>query len=284
MEGRSFHRYTAPHQERHVERHKMPGIKLQPTFVEKIWGQDAVPNHPIDKLGKRIGELRFGRPERTNDPLLVKYVYTNPRFAFQTHPWDLIVQPQGLAGGRTQSWYILGAEPGARVGIGTIRPQDSRSLRSAAQNGVLDQAMDWCPVKAGDFFFIPSGMPHVIGAGISLIGIQHHAGRPDELRVMPCPTSYREGAIATSPMPAMHRPLGCTGVLLSDGDFGLRLMHMQSGDMIHVTNAGLAWFIPLRGRGDIDGQTWRAGECWLLTQARPAIHAASDADYLFATI
>lgn len=284
MEGRSFHRYTAPHQERHVERHKMPGIKLQPTFVEKIWGQDAVPNHPIDKLGKRIGELRFGRPERTNDPLLVKYVYTNPRFAFQTHPWDLIVQPKAVGGSRTQSWYILDAEPGARVGIGTICPQDQQSLRSAAQNGVLEQVMDWRPARAGDFFFIPPGTAHVIGAGISLIGIQHDAGRRDELRVVPCHPSHREGTIATSPIPAIHHPLGSTGVLQSNGGFGLRLRHMHGGDVIHVTNAGLAWFIPLRGRGDIDGQTWRAGECWLLTQARPAIHAASDADYLFATI
>jgi mannose-6-phosphate isomerase len=284
MEGRPFHACTAPHQGRHVERNMMPGIKLQPTFVEKIWGKDTVPNHPIDKLGKRIGELRFGRPERINDPLLVKYVYTNPRFAFQTHPWDLIVQPHGLAGGRTQSWYILDAEPGARVGIGTTRPQDQQSLRSAAQNGVLEHAMDWCAVQAGDFFFIPPGTPHVIGSGISLVGIQHDAGLPDELHAVPCPPPIGSPTVTTSSMPSMHRPLGCTGVLLSDGGFGLRLMHMHSGDLIQITNAGLAWFIPLRGRGDIDGQTWRAGECWLLTQARPAIHAASDADYLFATI
>ncbi|WP_287002345.1 hypothetical protein [Sphingobium sp.] len=51
-----------------------------------------------------------------------------------------------------------------------------------------------------------------------------------------------------------------------------------------MTNSGLAWFIPLRGRGDIDGLTWRAGECWLLTQPTPLIRAASDADYLFATV
>jgi mannose-6-phosphate isomerase len=59
---------------------------------------------------------------------------------------------------------------------------------------------------------------------------------------------------------------------------------MQGGDALHVTNSGLAWFIPLRGRGDIDGLTWRAGECWLLTQPTPLIRAASDTDYLFATV
>ena len=41
--------------------------------------------------------------------------------------------------------------------------------RTAAQDGSIERLMQWHKVKAGDFFYIPAGTVHAIGAGISLI-------------------------------------------------------------------------------------------------------------------
>jgi mannose-6-phosphate isomerase len=52
--------------------------------------------------------------------------------------------------------------------------------------------MDWRPVAAGDFIFVPSGTIHAIGAGIALLEFQQNAdvtyrlydyGRPRELHL-----------------------------------------------------------------------------------------------------
>src|SRR3546814_9388292 len=52
--------------------------------------------------------------------------------------------------------------------------------------------MDWKDVKAGDFFFIPAGTVHAIGAGLKLVEVQQNVdvtyrlydyGRPRELHL-----------------------------------------------------------------------------------------------------
>ncbi len=261
----------------------MPSIKLQPNFVEKIWGKDVVPNHPVDKLGKRIGELWFGSPSGTRPPLQVRYIYTSVRLSTHIHA-------HRASTGQEECWYILEAEPASMIGIGTIVPLKQPLQHHAAEIEAWAQFIDWRPARAGDFYFVPAGTIYAIGAGISLVEVQQNidltCNRDGHDRTRGLETKATAGDLQTEQRPAvaLHRPLGCSGVLLDDGPFGLRLAHMQGGDALHVTNSGLAWFIPLRGRGDIDGLTWRAGECWLLTQPTPLIRAASDTDYLFATV
>src|SRR3546814_5718735 len=74
---------------------------------------------------------------------------------------------RGLPGGKEECWYILDAEPDAKLGIGLTRRLSGEELRAAALDGSIEQLMDWKDVKAGDFFFIPAGTVHAIGAGRS---------------------------------------------------------------------------------------------------------------------
>src|SRR6201986_3658547 len=65
-------------------------------------------------------------------------------------------------------------------------------LREAAIGGYLEELLDWKPVRAGDFFYVPAGTVHAIGAGITLVEFQQNAdvtyrlydyGRPRELHL-----------------------------------------------------------------------------------------------------
>ena len=66
------------------------------------------------------------------------------------------------------------------------------SFARAPLDGSIVDLMQWHPVTAGDFFFVPPGTVHAIGGGISLLEFQQNSdvtyrlydyGRPRELHL-----------------------------------------------------------------------------------------------------
>src|SRR3546814_17216030 len=90
------------------------------------------------------------------------------------HPNDAQARERGLPGGKEECWYILDAEPDAKLGIGLTRRLSGEELRAAALDGSIEQLMDWKAVNAGDFFFIPAGTVTDIGAGLKLVEVQQN--------------------------------------------------------------------------------------------------------------
>src|SRR3546814_20512714 len=93
----------------------------------------------------------------------------------------------------------------------------------------IEQLMDWKDVKAGDFFFIPAGTVHAIGAGLKLVEVQQNVdvtyrlydyGRPRELHL-------EDGMVASKAehyaLPAHSAPLRLDARLMSGETFGLEL-------------------------------------------------------------
>jgi mannose-6-phosphate isomerase len=165
-------------------------MKLKRVFIEKPWGRTELPPMFGAPAGKKIGEVWF-----TGDgelPLLAKYIFTSERLSIQVHPDDEQARARGLREGKSECWTILDAEPGATLGLGLKREVGKDELRAAALDGSIEQLMDWRPVGAGDFIFVPSGTIHAIGAGISLLEFQQNSdvtyrlydyGRPRELHL-----------------------------------------------------------------------------------------------------
>jgi mannose-6-phosphate isomerase len=167
-------------------------MQLQRHFVEKPWGRDDLPIAFGPPAGQRIGEVWYEMPDGSPLPLLVKWLFTSEKLSIQVHPSDADAKARGLKSGKEECWYIVDAEPGAVLGIGTIRQLDADELRAASLSGEIEQLMDWKPVNAGDYFYIPAGTVHAIGAGITLVEVQQYAdvtyrlydyGRPRELHL-----------------------------------------------------------------------------------------------------
>lgn len=164
--------------------------------VEKPWGRDRLPAPFSARTdggdGRRIGELWF-EPPAALPQLLVKYIFTSEKLSVQVHPSDRQAMAAGLGRqGKEECWLILHAEPGAMLGIGFRKVLDGEAIRAAALDGSIEALMQWHPVRAGDFFYIPAGTVHAIGAGISLIEVQQHSdvtyrlydyGRPRKLHL-----------------------------------------------------------------------------------------------------
>lgn len=157
--------------------------------VEKIWGRDQLPAPFCNSDRKRIGEIWFDPPPDLPQ-LLVKYLFTNEKLSVQVHPGD--GQAPDGACGKEECWFIIDAEPGARLAVGLNRACPTVELRDAALDGSIENLLAWHEVKAGDFFYLPAGTIHAIGSGISLIEVQQNSdvtyrlydyGRPRELHL-----------------------------------------------------------------------------------------------------
>jgi mannose-6-phosphate isomerase len=165
---------------------------LETRTVEKPWGKDVLPAPFAAPAGKRIGEIWF-EPPADLPQLLVKYLFTSEKLSVQVHPSDAQTEAAGLGRqGKEECWLVIDAEPGATLGIGFRQPLDADAMRAAALDGSIEDLLEWHPVKAGDFFYIPANTVHAIGGGCSIIEIQQNSdityrlydyGRPRELHL-----------------------------------------------------------------------------------------------------
>lgn len=261
-------------------------MKLETMLIEKPWGRTDLPGIFTDAADRRIGEVWFDAAERPLQ-LLVKWLFTSERLSIQVHPNDTQGRAHGFVSGKEECWVVVAAEPGAVLGIGTRVALDAETLRRAALNGEIEGMMDWKPVRAGDYFYIPAGTVHAIGAGATLVEVQQNAdvtyrlydyGRPRELHL--------DAGIAVS----RARPYADarTGRLNS-----ARSQHLVEGphfDLWHLRGEAIAdwttrfaglWVVPLSGTIEAAGTSAGVGECLYLPD-RTALAASEDAAVLVA--
>jgi mannose-6-phosphate isomerase len=244
-------------------------VKLAVGYIEKPWGRTELPPIFTAQPGTRIGEIWFA--SESTLPLLAKYLFTSEKLSVQVHPSDEQARARGLPRGKAECWYILDAEPGATIGLGLRNPLTREELRRAALNGSIIDAIDWRPIQAGDFFYVPPGTIHAIGKGISLLEIQQNSdvtyrlydyGRPRELHL--------DEGIAVSTLEPYAKELfqhlieGEETVLVDGPKFTLI---QSSSDQLEDRTR---WLLPLEGIVRCDGATASAGECLLVNSGERA--------------
>jgi mannose-6-phosphate isomerase len=236
--------------------------------VEKPWGRDQLPAPFVAPYGKRIGEIWF-EPVEAVFTLLVKYIFTSEKLSVQVHPDDAQAQDLGeYDTGKEECWLVIDAEPGATLGIGFQETLGADAMRTAALDGSIEDLLVWHPVRAGDFFYIPAGTVHAIGAGVSLIEIQQNSdityrlydyGRPRSLHL--------EKGIAVAKgepyAPALHRHLAPTGTVeLARGPYftAHRIEGVPDAALLAEYDGPLL-VVPRRGEVELAGDVLRPGEC-----------------------
>lgn len=236
--------------------------------VEKPWGRDQLPAPFVAPYGKRIGEIWF---EPTIDvfSLLVKYIFTSEKLSVQVHPNDAQAAELGeYDTGKEECWLVIDAEPGATLGIGFKAPITAEAMRAAALDGSIEHLLDWHPVRAGDFFYIPAGTVHAIGAGVSLIEIQQNSDITYRLYDYGRPrTLHLDKGIAVArgePYdPALHRHLEPIGTVeLARGPyFTAHRVEGTPDAALMAEYAGPMLVIPRRGEVELRGDVIFSGEC-----------------------
>lgn len=106
-------------------------------------------------------------------PLLFKFIDANNTLSVQVHPDEESCKKiGGGARPKTEAWYILHAEPGAKLYLGLKRGVTKKSFEESLRSGTVADLLEERKVKLGDFIFIPAGLIHAIGKGIVLAEIQ----------------------------------------------------------------------------------------------------------------
>ena len=150
--------------------------------VGEYWAISAHPNgvstikngryagQTLDVLYAEHREL-FGNRQEPVFPLLTKILDANDWLSVQVHPDDAYGLEHEGELGKTECWYIIAAEPGAEIIYGH-NAKSKEELRQQIESKDWENLLTKVPVKAGDFFYVPSGTMHAIGAGIMVLETQ----------------------------------------------------------------------------------------------------------------
>ena len=110
---------------------------------------------------------------RARFPLLLKFLDANRNLSVQVHPDDRMsasLTPPDL--GKTEAWYVMHAEPGAKIFAGLKAGVSEHEFRMAIDNGDVESKLHHFTPRKGDCVFIPAGTIHAIGAGLLIAEIQ----------------------------------------------------------------------------------------------------------------
>lgn len=109
-------------------------------------------------------------------PLLVKYIDAEDRLSVQVHPDDEYAGREEKGEyGKTEMWYIVHAEKGAKLIAGLSRSVTPGEFKSHAENETLEEVLQHLEVKTGDVLYIPAGRVHAILPGVVICEIQQNS-------------------------------------------------------------------------------------------------------------
>ena len=125
----------------------------------EVYMGDLVGDHIYEKFGVEF-------------PLLIKYIDACDKLSIQVHPDDATAKERHNAYGKTEMWYLVDADPEARLLLGFNKDTDKSEYLTKLHNNTLPEILNVEKVKKGDCFFIPAGTVHAIENGCFIAEIQ----------------------------------------------------------------------------------------------------------------
>lgn len=128
---------------------------------------EVIALYPVQLLGKKVVE-QYG----VQFPLLFKYLDAREDLSVQLHPNDDLARKRHNSSGKTEMWYVIQAEEGARIIAGFKKEASPKEYIHHLNAKSLVTILKEIPVKKGDAFLLETGTIHAIGAGIIIAEIQ----------------------------------------------------------------------------------------------------------------
>jgi len=186
-------------------------LKFHPLFKEKIWGGEKIKTvlkknfSPLSNCGEsweisgvegNISIVKEGplngrdlkslideykdelvgrhvyRKYNNQFPLLIKFIDANDDLSIQVHPDDEQAFKRHRSFGKTEMWYTMQADQGAKLINGFNRPVTREMYLEYFNQGRLVELLNQEEVEEGNIYFIPAGRVHTIGKGLLIAEIQ----------------------------------------------------------------------------------------------------------------
>lgn len=151
---------------------EISGVKSDVSVIENgpLTGtslSDLLEEHKENLVGKAVYQ-RFGN----EFPLLVKFIDANEDLSIQVHPDDTLAKERHNSFGKTEMWYVIQADEGAKLISGFNQKVDRELYLEKFNAGKLTDILNEEEVADGDVFFLPAGRVHTIGKGLLIAEIQ----------------------------------------------------------------------------------------------------------------
>jgi mannose-6-phosphate isomerase len=164
------------------------GVNIAESCVGESWELSAVEGHEsvvahgelagenLVELCRRYGAELLGRSvvERYGStfPLLIKLIDARQDLSVQVHPDDAMAQSRHGSQGKTEMWYVVDRTPGARIYCGLSAPLTPEGYVERVSHNTIMDVVAAHAAEPGQFYYIPAGTIHAIGAGNLIAEIQ----------------------------------------------------------------------------------------------------------------
>lgn len=125
----------------------------------EVYGPAFVGENNFEKFGSKF-------------PLLIKFIDAQTPLSVQLHPNNELAAKRHNSFGKTEMWYILGADDDSELILGFQADTDRDSYLKHLESKTLSKILYSETVNKGDTFLIEAGRVHAIGAGVLLAEIQ----------------------------------------------------------------------------------------------------------------
>lgn len=151
---------------------EISGVKNNETIVNGGPQDGKTLNQLVrEQKGRLVGQENYAR-FGNEFPLLVKFIDACRDLSIQVHPNDETARRHGKVRGKTEMWYVLRSDEGARLYNGLRQPLTPETYEQMVADDTITDALACHEAHEGDVFFIPAGRIHAIGAGCFVAEIQ----------------------------------------------------------------------------------------------------------------
>ena len=151
---------------------EISGVKNNETIVNGGPHDGKTLNQLVrEQKGRLVGQENYAR-FGNEFPLLVKFIDACRDLSIQVHPNDETARRHGKVRGKTEMWYVLKSDDGARLYNGLRQPLTPETYEQMVADDTITDALACHEAHEGDVFFIPAGRIHAIGAGCFVAEIQ----------------------------------------------------------------------------------------------------------------
>lgn len=153
------------------------GYQLPNQQIGECWGISAHPNgkniikngpyagQTLDQVWTEHREL-FGEFPSKDFPLLAKIVDAESPLSIHVHPDDSYAyENENGQYGKSECWYVIDAEEESEIILGTTA-DSKETFKKHLDDGSVEDTLRKVNVRSGEFYFVPAGTIHSIGAGI----------------------------------------------------------------------------------------------------------------------
>lgn len=127
-------------------------------------------------FGKRLAGSGIYERFGNRFPVIIKFLDAADRLSVQVHPGDDFAREHENGElGKTEMWYVIKADPGAKIVYG-LKPGVTREdFINAIKADKIYETLNVVEVREGDVFDIRAGLVHALGAGIMVAEIQQNS-------------------------------------------------------------------------------------------------------------